>query len=125
MSELDEALDALFDEYGDDDTKTKKKEEQTEGLDDLFEALSSRVEKEATLNNKTIVVTGKLVNYTRHQVEAVIAERGGHCPNTVTKNTVALVVGERPGMTKLRRAVELGLPILDENQLMLMVKGMR
>jgi DNA ligase (NAD+) len=121
--ELTDALDALFAEYGDE--KDKKKEEQTDGMDDLFEALASTVEREATLKDKTIVVTGKLMNYTRHEVEQVIADRGGYCPSSVTKNTVALVVGERPGMTKLRRAVELGLPILDENQFMLMVKGMR
>lgn len=125
MNEMDE-LDKLFAQYdGQEEVLMAINADKDDEIDDLFELLTSTVEQEATLKDKTIVVTGKLQNYTRRQVQAVIEERGGHSPNSVTLNTVALVVGDKPGMTKLRRAVELGLPILDENQFMQMARGLR
>lgn len=127
MSEFEELDDlfAAFDEQEKDTIDKTKAQDQEDSLDELFRMLTNRVSEEATLKDKTIVVTGKLQNYTRAQVTKVITERGGHCPNTVTLNTVALVVGDKPGMVKVRRAVELGLPILDEDQFMNLAQGLR
>lgn len=127
MSEFDELdeMFAAFDEEEKDMIDEAKAQDAEDSLDELFAMLSGRVAEEATLKDKTIVVTGKLQNYTRAQVQRVITERGGHSPNSVTLSTVALVVGDKPGMTKVRRAVELGLPILDEEQFMSMAQGLR
>ena len=50
----------------------------------------------------------------REQAEAAIKARGGKSPGSVSKKTTALVVGEGPGASKLTKAEELGVPILDE-----------
>lgn len=69
---------------------------------------------EQTLAGMTVVVTGTLQGYNREEVEAAIKARGGKSPGSVSKKTTALVVGEGPGASKLSKATELGVPILDE-----------
>ncbi|MFP3906277.1 MAG: NAD-dependent DNA ligase LigA [Acidimicrobiales bacterium] len=67
-----------------------------------------------TLDGRSIVVTGTLDGYTRDEAEQAITSRGGKSPGSVSKKTDAVVVGEGPGASKLDKAVELGVPILDE-----------
>ncbi len=67
-----------------------------------------------TLADRTVVVTGTLEGFTREQIEAAIKARGGKSPGSVSKKTTALVVGEGPGASKLTKAEELGVPIIDE-----------
>ena len=68
-----------------------------------------------TLAGKTVVVTGTLEGFNRDEVEAAIKRRGGKSPGSVSKKTTAVVVGEGPGASKLNKAVELGVPVLDES----------
>ena len=68
------------------------------------------------LAGKTVVVTGGLEGFTRESVEAAIKARGGKSPGSVSKKTTAVVVGEDPGASKLSKATELGIPMLDEAQ---------
>jgi DNA ligase (NAD+) len=67
-----------------------------------------------TLAGKTVVVTGTLDGYNREEVEAAIKTRGGKSPGSVSKKTTAVVVGEGPGASKLSKATELGVPVIDE-----------
>ncbi len=62
----------------------------------------------------TVVVTGTLDGFTREEAEAAIKTRGGKSPGSVSKKTTAVVVGEGPGASKLTKAEELGVPVLDE-----------
>ena len=41
-------------------------------------------------------------------------DRGGKCPGSVSKKTFAVAVGADPGASKLTKATELGIPILDD-----------
>jgi DNA ligase (NAD+) len=66
-----------------------------------------------TLVGLSIVVTGTLPGYTREQAEAAIKGRGGRSPGSVSKKTDALVVGDEPGASKVTKATELGVPVLD------------
>ncbi|MCX7620804.1 MAG: NAD-dependent DNA ligase LigA [Acidimicrobiales bacterium] len=66
------------------------------------------------LEGMSIVVTGTLSNYSREEAERAIKERGGKSPGSVSKKTTAVVVGDSPGASKLTKAEELGIPILDE-----------
>jgi DNA ligase (NAD+) len=66
------------------------------------------------LEGKSIVVTGTLADYTRDEAELAITSRGGKSPGSVSKKTDAVVVGDGPGASKLNKATELGIPILDE-----------
>jgi DNA ligase (NAD+) len=70
--------------------------------------------KPQTLTGKAVVVTGTLEKYNREEIEAVIKAHGGKSPGSVSKKTLALVVGEGPGASKLTKATDLGVPILDE-----------
>ncbi len=66
------------------------------------------------LEGKAIVVTGTLDGYSREQAEDAIKERGGKSPGSVSKKTFAVVVGDGPGASKLSKAEELGVPVIDE-----------
>lgn len=67
-----------------------------------------------TLSGLTVVVTGTLANYSRDGAEAAITARGGRSPGSVSKKTTALVVGDSPGASKVTKAEQLGVPVLDE-----------
>ena len=62
----------------------------------------------------SVVVTGSLDGFTRDEAEAAIKGRGGKSPGSVSKKTTAVVVGADPGASKLTKATDLGVPILDE-----------
>ncbi len=65
------------------------------------------------LTGKAIVVTGTVEGYSREEAEAAIKDRGGKSPGSVSAKTFAIVVGVDPGASKLSKAQELGIPILD------------
>jgi DNA ligase (NAD+) len=71
---------------------------------------------EPTLAGMSIVVSGGLANYGRAEAKEAILGRGGKAPGSVSKNTTALVVGNDPGASKVTKAEDLGVPILDEAQ---------
>ena len=66
------------------------------------------------LAGRSIVVTGTLAAFSREQAEAAILARGGKSPGSVSKRTTAVVVGAEPGASKITKATELGIPVLDE-----------
>ena len=66
------------------------------------------------LQGVTVVVTGTLSSMSREQAEAAVVERGGKATSGVSKKTSFLVAGESPGTSKLTKAEEMGVPILDE-----------
>ena len=68
-----------------------------------------------TLDGKSIVVSGTLANYGRAEAKEAITSRGGKAPGSVSAKTFALVVGADPGASKVTKAEELGVPILDED----------
>jgi DNA ligase (NAD+) len=65
-----------------------------------------------TLLGKTVVVTGAVTGYTREEAEEAIMARGGKSPGSVSKKTFALVVGDTPGASKLKKAEDLDIPIV-------------
>ena len=66
------------------------------------------------LEGLIVVVTGTLEGFTRDGAEDAIKMRGGKSPGSVSKKTTAVVVGVGPGASKVAKAEELGVPILDE-----------
>jgi DNA ligase (NAD+) len=65
------------------------------------------------LAGKTVVVTGSLSGFDRPIAEEAIRAAGGKAAGSVSKNTSYVVAGEGAG-TKLAKAIELGVPVLDE-----------
>jgi DNA ligase (NAD+) len=68
---------------------------------------------EQTLAGRALVLTGGLEGFTREGAEAEIEARGGKVTSSVSKKTSYVVVGENPG-SKLAKAEQLGVPLLDE-----------
>ena len=66
-----------------------------------------------TLEGRSVVVTGTLEGYTREEAEAAVVARGGKSPGTVSKKTWAVVVGREPGASKVTKAEQLGVPMVD------------
>jgi len=62
----------------------------------------------------SVVVTGTLDGFSRDEAAVAIKGRGGKNPGSVSKKTTAVVVGNEPGASKLGKAEELGVPVLDE-----------
>ena len=69
---------------------------------------------ERTLEGQTIVVTGSLAGFSRDGAKEAIIARGGKAAGSVSKKTSYLVAGDAPG-SKYDKAIELGVPVLDEN----------
>jgi DNA ligase (NAD+) len=67
-----------------------------------------------TLSGKAVVVTGSLSAYSRDGAEEAIKSRGGKSPGSVSAKTFAVVLGESPGASKVTKAEQLGIPVLDE-----------
>lgn len=65
------------------------------------------------LKGRTVVVTGTLSRYKRSEIEALIKNLGGRTAGSVSKNTDYVVAGADAG-SKLERARELGVTVLDE-----------
>ncbi len=69
---------------------------------------------ERTLEGLSIVVTGSLTGYSRDDAKEAIVARGGKAAGSVSKKTAYVVAGDSPG-SKFDKAVELGVPVLDED----------
>nr|WP_204803714.1 NAD-dependent DNA ligase LigA [Mycobacterium riyadhense] len=67
-----------------------------------------------TLAGLTVVVTGSLTGFSRDDAKEAIVARGGKAAGSVSKKTSFVVAGDSPG-SKYDKAVELGVPILDED----------
>jgi DNA ligase (NAD+) len=66
------------------------------------------------LEGVSLVVSGTLEGLTRDEAQAAIEAAGGKATGSVSGRTTALVVGESPGASKVDRANDLGIPIIDE-----------
>ena len=64
------------------------------------------------LDNLTFVVTGTLDGFSRNEIGEYIKSHGGRMSDSVSGKTDYLVVGDKPGVSKLSRAVELGTKII-------------
>lgn len=73
-------------------------------------------------SGKTVVVTGSLENFTRQQAQQAIKNAGGKASSSVSKKTDFVVAGAEPG-SKLDKARELGVAVIDEQQFMEMLSG--
>ncbi|MGB9593049.1 MAG: NAD-dependent DNA ligase LigA, partial [Anaerolineae bacterium] len=75
------------------------------------------------LAGKTFVITGTLPTMSREEATEYIRAHGGKVTDSVSAKTDYLVVGASPGGTKYNRAVQLGIPMIDEAALRRMAEG--
>lgn len=79
------------------------------------------VEKGTSLEGKTFVITGTLPTYSRKEAQDLIERNGGKVSGSVSKKTDYVVAGEEAG-SKLVKAQELGINIVDENGLLELIE---
>ena len=77
---------------------------------------------EGPLAGKTLVVTGTLPGFSRQEAEEAIRSAGGKPGGSVSKKTDYVVAGEAAG-SKLTKAQELGVPVLDEDAFRRLLAG--
>src|SRR5207249_1070821 len=106
-----EAVAGFFDE-----TKNRKLLERLEKLGLNFTE-PTVTEGKGPLAGQTYVVTGTLPSLSRTKAAELIEAAGGHVADSVSKKTTALVVGADAG-SKLEKAKALGIPIIDEAELL-------
>ncbi|HEV2749926.1 MAG TPA: NAD-dependent DNA ligase LigA [Gemmatimonadales bacterium] len=106
-----EAVAGFFDE-----AKNRKLLERMEKLGLNFKEPTA-TEGEGPLAEQVFVVTGTLPSLSRAKAIQLIETAGGHVVDNVSRKTTALVVGADAG-SKLERAKALGIPVIDEAELL-------
>ena len=76
-----------------------------------------------TLSGLTFVVTGGLESFTRDGISETIAAHGGKASSSVSKKTDYVLVGSDPG-SKLAKAQELGVSVIDEARFKQLLEGL-
>ena len=77
--------------------------------------------KENPFNGKTLCVTGKLNHFTRDSINAKIAELGAKAAGSVSSKTDYLITNEQSGSSKYKKAIELHIPIITEDEFLKMI----
>ena len=71
--------------------------------------------KNQSLVNQYFVISGTLRNYDREEAADLIRSMGGVFQSSVGKDTTYLVLGEKPGKSKIEKAKKLGIDIINED----------
>ena len=74
-----------------------------------------------SLSGLNFVVTGTVSGFTRYEMESLIAQHGGKCQKTVSKNTDFLVRAYKPGTSKIAKAAQYGTKVISEEEFFEMI----
>lgn len=75
-----------------------------------------KIEEKEQFANKTFVITGTLLNYSRDEMKRIIENYGGRVSDSVSKKTNVVIVGENPG-SKYEKAQKLGIEIWNDDEI--------
>jgi DNA ligase (NAD+) len=109
-----ERAEAIADWFADEDNRALIDELRRLGL--TFESDEGDRRVEGRLTGSQYVITGTLEGFTREAAKAALEALGAKVSDSVSKKTTGVIVGESPG-SKAAKAGALGVPILDEAEL--------
>src|SRR5699024_1196896 len=88
-----------------------------------MEISAEKLEKQTdVLAGKTIVITGSFEKHSRKELKQMIEDNGGKNTGSISKNTDYLLAGEKIGPSKKKRAEDLGIPFISEDDFIEMLK---
>jgi len=87
-----------------------------------FEAGAEERPVEGPLTGSTYVITGTLEGFSRDEARKALEAKGAKVGDSVSKKTAGVIAGESPG-SKLAKAEQLGVPVLDEAALKKLLSG--
>ena len=95
--------------FADEDNLKMLDELKDLGVSPTFEDTST-----LPLAGKSYIISGTMDGYGREEAEDLLRARGATVTSSVTKNTTALILGEKPGKSKLEKAAKLGIPTIGQ-----------
>lgn len=81
----------------------------------------TKKQEDNPFTDKTVVVTGKLNHFTRDSINEKIVSLGAKTAGSVSKKTDYLITNEASGSSKYKKAVELGVPVITEDEFLKMI----
>ena len=102
--------------FADEDNLKMLDEMKSLGVNPTYEDTS-----ELPLSGKSYIISGTLSDYGREEAEDALRNLGATVTSSVTKNTTALITGEKPGKGKTDKAEKLGIPIVGEAEFLKLI----
>lgn len=123
INEIGEKMaDAVVHYFAQENVRELIKDLRTLGLNMEYTSARKTDTKLSIFLDKTVVLTGKLENFTRREAKEFIEANGGKVTGSVSKNTDIVIAGEAAG-SKYDQAVKLGITIWNEEKLEEAMKG--
>lgn len=95
-------------------------------LDELKELGVEPTHEDAStlpLGGESYIISGTLASMGREEAEDKLRVLGATVTSSVTKNTTALITGEKPGKSKTEKAAKLGIPTINEDDFLQLIQG--
>jgi len=86
-------------------------------LSDLLNIEDEIINISGKLKNLSFMITGKLNNMSRAEVKSIIEKNSGNILSSVSKKLNYLIVGDKPTSKKVNQAKDLGVKIINQNEL--------
>ena len=115
-----ERAEAIVEWFSDAENRTLVEDLKQIGL--RFEAGPEERPVEGPLTGSTYVITGTLDGFSRDEARKALEAKGAKVADSVSKKTTGVIAGENPG-SKLAKAEQLGVPVLDEPALEKLLGG--
>ena len=115
-----ERAEAIAEWFSDDENR--RLVDELKGLGLRFEAGAEERPVEGPLTGSTYVITGTLERFSRDEARKALEAKGAKVADSVSRKTTGVVAGESPG-SKLAKAEQLGVPVLDEAALKKLLAG--
>ncbi len=87
-------------------------------LSSLLKITNETFSSSGKLKDLTFVITGKLQKISRAEMKSIIEKNSGRILSSVNKKLDYLIIGEKPTTKKVNYASELGVKIINQNELL-------